>query len=120
MGVKLRPLCQGEALTVFVVEDMCDYSFGLTEQVQKKLINRVKMLGDFGFIRNETQFKKIKSSRCDNLYEIILLSEQLRFFCYFMPKDKVVVFDSIVKKKDRLPQSVYERICKKMLDLNLN
>lgn len=112
---------KGDALTVYCSKHMKDYILELDAVVAGKLETRIKKLAFYGFITNKKQFDKIKSTKCKHLYNIKLLDDQLRFFCYYNAKkrDKVFIFDVIQKKEDNLPPGTYDVYCKRMKALGL-
>jgi hypothetical protein len=92
------------------------------ESVRKKFVTRVKRLGDSGYIMNTEHFRKITGSGCNNLWEIKLVSDQLRYFVYydFDKRDKAVIFDWVKKTEKNMPQNTYKTICKKMKMLSFH
>jgi hypothetical protein len=59
---KVYPLyCEGK-LKVYVTMEVIKQIESVKESVKKKIFNRVKLLGDHGYIKNTEQFRKIEGS----------------------------------------------------------
>ena len=117
---KIYPLyCEGK-LKVYVTMDIIEHIKSTKESVKKKLFNRVKRLGDFGYIKNIEQFRKIEGPDCENLWEIKLISENIRYFVYYDCdlRDKAVIFGWIKKTENNLPKNTYKNFCQKMKELS--
>jgi phage-related protein len=111
----------GNALEVCCTNYMKDFIMNLDNTISGKLITRISKLANYGFISNSKQFDKVRGTKCKHLYNIKLLDDQLRFFCYYniKEKDKVVIFDVIEKKENNLPPGTYEVYCKRMKKIGL-
>jgi len=119
---KVYPLyCEGK-LKVYVTMEVIKQIESVKESVKKKIFNRIKLLGDHGYIKNTEQFRKIEGSGCDNLWEIKLVSDGLRYFVYYDYdlRDKAVIFGWIKKTEDKVPKDTYKKFCKKMKELDFN
>lgn len=94
-----------------IKHQVVDFIEGRSEREQKKIIRLIKFIGDKWPIRNEQKFKKIKG--CDYIYEL-KPSQKIRIFsCFSKSRGELILLEGIIKERSSLPQSVYERICKK-------
>jgi hypothetical protein len=119
---KVHLLYSGEKLEVYVTMKIMEQIESAKDSVKKKLFNRIKRLGDFGYINNTEQFRKIEGSGCENLWEIKLVSDGIRYFVYYDYdlRDKAVIFGEIKKTEKKVPKDAYKKFCKKMKELNFH
>lgn len=77
-----------------------------SEQMQRKLLNLLRLMGDQGKIFDKTKFRNEE----DGIYAF--KPQPDRYLCFFCKGKKIIVTNAFIKKSQKLPQAEKERALK--------
>jgi len=83
-----------------------EYFLGQPEQMQRKLLNLLRLMGDQGKIFDKTKFR----NEGDGIYTF--KPQPDRYLCFFCKGKKVIVTNAFMKKNQKLPQAEKEQALK--------
>lgn len=83
-----------------------DYFNTQPKEMQRKLLNLFRLMGDFGKIFDKTKFRYEE----DKIYAF--KPQPDRYLCFFFQGQKIIVTNAFLKKTEKLPQGEKDKAIK--------